>query len=118
MGINPIMSNANYSPEGDGAPLTDKLRVAIAKHLNQDHLEDMLACVKGIAGLDWAEQAQVVGLDAAGIDLAVSGGGNAQTVRIDFPSPANGVLAFQRIVGALIAEGRTELGWEVAADDN
>ena len=118
MGINQIMSSANHAPEGDGAPLTDKLLAAIAKHLNTDHLEDMLACAKGAAGLAWAQQAQVVGLDAAGIDLAVCGTGNAQTVRIDFPIRANGVLAFRRIVEAMIAECRAELGWEVNADDD
>ena len=30
----------------DGAPLTEKRLIAIANHINQDHLDDMLACVK------------------------------------------------------------------------
>ncbi|MEM6427458.1 MAG: DUF2470 domain-containing protein [Cyanobacteria bacterium J06635_15] len=111
------MAPAKQPPEGDGAPLTDKLLTAIAQHLNRDHLDDMLACAKGAADLDWAEQVKVISLDAAGINLEVSGGGQVKTVRIEFPVPAKGVLGFQRIVGVMIAESRAKLGWAAADED-
>jgi hypothetical protein len=112
------MSNAKKYLSGDnGAPLTDKLLVSIAKHLNKDHLEDMLACARGIAGLDWVEQARVVSLDVAGVDLEVIGADKVQPLRLDFPVPANGVLAFKRMMGEMITEGRAKLGWVVAVDD-
>lgn len=99
-----------HSNKGDGAPLTDKLLVAIATHLNQDHREDLLACAKA-THLDWAAQAKVLRLDAAGIQLEVSGDGRTQPLRIDFSEPANGVLAFKRILGEVIATSRAQLGW-------
>lgn len=108
-----------HDKERDGAPLTDKLLAAIARHLNQDHLEDMLACAKASASLDWAEQARVDALDAAGITLEVSDGGDTvQSLRLDFPTPAQGVLSLRRILGALISESRSELGWTATVDDH
>jgi hypothetical protein len=112
-----MLNAKKYPSGGDGAPLTDKLLVSIAKHLNKDHLEDMLACAKGIAGLDWVEQARVVSLDVDGVELEVIGAGKVQPLRLDFPVPASGVLAFKHMVGEMIAQGRAKLGWVVAADD-
>lgn len=97
-----------HSNRGDGAPLTDKLLGAIANHLNHDHCDDLLACARA-AHLDWAEQARVTHLDAAGITLEVSGNGNTQSLRLDFSTPANGVLAFKRSLGALIAQNGAQL---------
>ena len=108
------MAPAKPPPEGEGAPLTDKLLTAITQHLNQDHLEDMLACAQAAAGLDWAEQAKVMSLDAAGINLSVRGECKEQSIRIEFPVAAKGVLGVRRILGSMIAESRTKLDWPVA----
>jgi hypothetical protein len=105
------------STQGDGAPLTDKLLTAIANHLNHDHGEDLLACAR-VTNLDWAEQARVINLDGAGITLEVSGNGNTQSLRLDFPTPANGVLAFKRTLGTIIAQNRAQLGWSDVVDDH
>lgn len=99
--------STQHSNQSDGAPLTDKLLSAIARHLNQDHQEDLLACARA-ANLDWAEQAKIVALDDKGINLEASGNGNLQPLRLDFPVPAKGVLAFKRALGALIAESRSQ----------
>lgn len=109
--------NVRYSSERDGAPLTDKLLANIAKHLNQDHLDDLLACAQA-ADLNWVEQARVVKLDAAGIDLEISGGGKAQPLRLDFPMPAKGVLSLRRSLGAMITESRVQLGWAAAVEND
>jgi hypothetical protein len=106
----------DQSASKDGAPLTDKLLAAISNHLNQDHLDDLLACAKA-AHLDWAEQARVLSLDAAGVNLQVVGKGDVQQLRINFPAPAKGVLAFKRMLGALITESRAQLGWAAAVND-
>ncbi|MGG6242498.1 DUF2470 domain-containing protein [Nodosilinea sp. AN01ver1] len=102
--------NTERSNRGDGAPLTDKLLTAIANHLNQDHREDLLACAK-VANLDWANEVRVVSLDAAGITLEAIGGDTVQPLRVDFPAPANGVLALKRTLEAKITESRAQLGW-------
>lgn len=108
--------NPEHEHKRDGAPLTDKLRVAIAQHLNQDHREDLLACVKANTDLDWAAQVRVINIDTTGIVLEVSGSGNVEIRRFDFPVPAAGVLALRRMLGAMIAESRAQLGWPVASD--
>lgn len=108
--------STEHSSQSDGAPLTDKLLNAIANHLNQDHLEDLLACAKA-ANLDWVEQARIINLDAAGVDLEARGSGHVQSLRLDFPTPAKGVLAFKRTLGAMITESRAKLGWAAAVDD-
>jgi hypothetical protein len=96
------------SNRGDGAPLTDKLLEAIANHLNQDHSNDLLACAKS-SHLEWAEEARVAYLDAAGITLEVYGKGNRQSLRLDFSIPVKEVLAFKQSLGTLIAEKRALL---------
>jgi putative heme iron utilization protein len=111
------MANPQYLSNSDGAPLTDKLRVSMTQHLNKDHLEDMLACAKGMAGLDWAEKVRVISLDADGINLEVSGAGKIEPLRLDFPNPVNGVLAFRHTVGEMIAESRAKLGWATSTDN-
>ena len=105
------MSGSPKNP--DGVPLTEKRLIAIANHLNKDHLEDMLACVKAQENTNWVEQVRVISLDTAGINLEVSGVNHEQqSLRIEFPLPVMGVLAFKRTVGKMIAESRTKLGWE------
>ncbi|ERN43020.1 protein of unknown function (DUF2470) [Rubidibacter lacunae KORDI 51-2] len=105
------------SNKGNGAPLTDKLLTAIANHLNQEHRDDLLAFAQA-ANLDWAEQAQVLTLDTAGVNLEVVGKGEVQHLRIDFPEPANGVLAFKRSFGVLIAKSRAQLGLPTLEDSH
>ncbi|MEM9818986.1 MAG: hypothetical protein AAF827_21665, partial [Cyanobacteria bacterium P01_D01_bin.6] len=57
-----------------------------------------------------------ISLDPAGITLEVEGNDQVQTLRIDFPEPAKGILAFKRILGAIITESRAQLGWPTADD--
>lgn len=96
----------------DGVPLTEKRRIAIANHLNQDHLEDMLACVKAQEGADWVEQVRVISLDTAGINLEVSDSERIDPLRLEFPVPVMGVLAFKRTLSTMITKSRAKLGWE------
>jgi len=110
--------NSKNARKRDGAPLTDKLASSIARHLNQDHVEDLLACAKATASLDWADRARITKLDAAGITLEVSNSSNAQSLRLDFPTTARGVLSFKRLLGETIASSRAKLGWAAAVDDH
>ncbi|PSN13053.1 hypothetical protein C7271_22940 [filamentous cyanobacterium CCP5] len=102
----PMQPNHNHSQ--DGAPLTEKLLTAIAHHLNQDHREDLLACARA-NDLNWASEVRVVSLDAAGIVLEAIDGNTVQPLRLNFPTPVNGVLALKRILEARIAESRAQL---------
>ncbi|MGR3279176.1 DUF2470 domain-containing protein [Acaryochloris marina NIES-2412] len=98
------MNNKRLS-KGNGAPLTDKLLTAITQHLNKDHSEDLLACAK--ASLDWAEHVRVLTLDASAIELEVSGDGQTQPLRIDFPEKADGVLNLKKILGEIITKSHS-----------
>lgn len=109
--------NSETTRQRDGAPLSDKLLVAITRHLNQDHLEDILACARATAAIDWAVQASLTHLDAAGMNIEVSGCNNVQSLRIDFPEPAKGVLSLQRRLSGLITESRAQLSCPATRDD-
>ncbi|MEM9539004.1 MAG: DUF2470 domain-containing protein [Cyanobacteria bacterium P01_E01_bin.42] len=97
------------SEERDGAPLTARLQGAIAKHLNDDHLEEMLICAKANADVDWAEEVKVLGVDALGVDLEVKGGDRLQSLRLTFPESAKGVLGLRRTLEKTIAESRDKI---------
>ena len=110
--------NPKNPHDHDGALLNDKLLASIIQHLNQDHFEDLLACAKASEPLEWAEQAKVTHLDTSGITIEVSNNLNAQSVRLEFPTTARGVLSLRRLLGAMIAESRAKLGWPVAIDSD
>ncbi len=101
--------NSETTRQRDGAPLSDKLLIAITRHLNQEHLEDILACARATAAIDWAMQASLTHLDAAGMNIEVSGCDQAQSLRIDFPEPAKGVLSLRRLLSNIITESRAQL---------
>ena len=119
---NSKLVNPKSDRQRDGAPLTDKLLLAITRHLNQDHLEDILACAKTVPptdrAMDWAEQASITQLDATGMTLEVTGHDQTQSLRIDFLEPARGVLSLRRLLAELITESRAQLGWSAAIDDS
>jgi hypothetical protein len=102
----------------DGAPLTDKLLSAVARHLNDDHLEDLLACAKASGGCDWAEQAKVLNLEATGIELEVARDRRVEAIRLDFPETARGVLSLRDTLATLIGDSRRQLGWAEAVDED
>ena len=116
------MVDSKSARKRNGAPLTDKLLLAITRHLNQDHLEDILACAKVAPskdrGIEWAEQASIAQLDATGMTLEVTGLGQRQSLRIDFSEPAQGVLSLRRLLAKMITESRAQLGWRAAIDDS
>jgi len=57
------------------------------RHMNEDHAHNLLDYARGLAGLSWAEEVEMTGLDAAGFDLTVRGAGRIQHVRIPFDPP-------------------------------
>ncbi|NEQ98511.1 MAG: DUF2470 domain-containing protein [Cyanothece sp. SIO2G6] len=110
--------NHQTTGDRDGAPLKEKLLASITRHLNQDHMEDLLACAQANASVDWAEQAKVIHLDAAGITIEVSNHQNIQSVHLEFPAPAKGVLSLKRLTTTMVTESRAKLGWPKAANEH
>ncbi|AFZ42416.1 hypothetical protein PCC7418_0177 [Halothece sp. PCC 7418] len=99
-----------------GAPLNEKLLAKISAHLNEDHLDDLLACARVMGGLTWAEQATVVSLDTTGINLDVSGCEKRQSLRLEFPTHVEGVLSLRRTLENMITESRAQLSWQAKQD--
>ncbi|MGD1896678.1 MAG: DUF2470 domain-containing protein [Phormidesmis sp.] len=112
-------SPSSHEPsKREGAPLTDKLLTAISRHLNQDHQEDLLACAKTAADVNWAKQASLTQLKSTGMTINVRGANQVQSVQIDFIESPKGVLALRRLLAKMIHESRAQLGWPSSIDDD
>ena len=90
----------------------------ITRHLNKEHLEDLLACTKATEGFDWAEQATVTQLDGTGITLDVRNGAHQQSLRLDFPATAATMMSLRELMVDLISQSRAKLGWQATVDDH
>lgn len=56
----------------------------IAQHMNDDHAEDNVLIVRGLAGVREATAARMAGLDADGMDFAAAVNGVEVPIRIPF----------------------------------
>ena len=56
----------------------------VARHMNDDHADDNVLIVRGLAGVDKATAARMAGLDADGMDFAAAVNGVEVPVRIPF----------------------------------
>ena len=56
----------------------------IARHMNDDHAEDNVLIVRGLAGMDGATAARMSGMDADGMEFAAAVNGVEVPVRIPF----------------------------------
>lgn len=54
------------------------------QHINDDHGHNLLEYAQRLAGLNWAEEAEMSSLDLAGFDLVVRGSGRIHHVRLTF----------------------------------
>lgn len=70
--------------------LPPQLVEGVIRHMNKDHAQNLLDYAHALAGLTWAEDAEMITLDHVGFDLTVRSGGRIQAVRILFePSLSN-----------------------------
>lgn len=86
-------------------PLAPIAASAIA-HMNSDHADAVLAYARGLAGLAWAQDATVERIDAAGLDLRVTGAGRTETVRVPFEPPLTGPEQLRPALVALAERAR------------
>lgn len=69
-------------------------------HMNEDHRDSMVEMAQALAGLPWATDAEMLGLDQHGIDIRATGAGQTATARLLFTTPLRGP---QELRPALIA---------------
>ncbi|MFN4294352.1 MAG: DUF2470 domain-containing protein [Thermoflexales bacterium] len=72
--------------QADASVLANTATGAV-QHMNEDHRGNLLDYARGLAGLDWAEDAEMIALDRYGFDLRVVGQGKETTTRIAFVPP-------------------------------
>jgi len=89
-------------------PLAPIAEAAIA-HMNSDHAEALLAYARSLAGLAWAQAATVERVDAAGLDLCVSGSGRQETARVAFEPPLTGPEQLRPALVALAERARIRI---------
>jgi len=63
-------------------PITSDVVVAIRRHMNEDHAEDSLLICRALGGVPDATAAEMVGMDAEGIDFAATVDGQSTAVRV------------------------------------
>lgn len=63
-------------------PITSDVVDAIRRHMNEDHAEDSLLICRALGGVPNATAAEMVGMDAEGIDFAATVGGRSTVVRV------------------------------------
>jgi NADPH-dependent ferric siderophore reductase len=82
------------------------------EHLNDEHADWSLVVGRAFGDLTDADRASVVGLDRAGIDLAVEAAGATHTVRVPFPQVVDDGLQLQLLGVELARAARETLGQE------
>lgn len=79
------------------------------QHMNEDHRANMVDYARALAGLDWAEDAEMIALDRYGFDLRVTGQGKAATVRIAFDPPLTAPGQLRPAIVKLAQQARQRL---------
>lgn len=63
-------------------PFTSDVVAAVGRHMNEDHGDDSLLICRALGGVPDATRAEMVGMDAEGIDFAATVAGHRTAVRL------------------------------------
>ncbi|MEM7533218.1 MAG: DUF2470 domain-containing protein [Chloroflexota bacterium] len=88
--------------------LPPKMVEGAIQHMNEDHAHNLRDYARGLAGLVWAEDVEMTGLDAEGFDLVVRGDGQIQQTRIVFDMPLTEPGQVRSALVALASEARQQ----------
>lgn len=78
----------------------------IISHMNADHGDANLAYVQAFAGLPEASAADMVAVDARGMDFSVTTPAGTVPARVAFPAPVANAHAVQAVVIAMLGDAR------------
>lgn len=86
--------------------LSPERLVAYLEHINNDHAEELLATVKALGGLEWAEGAEMTALSPKSFTALVWDG--QQTARFEhrFAEPARDALHLREMLVALMSRSK------------
>ncbi len=91
-------------------PITSDVVVAIRRHMNEDHAEDSLLICRALGGVPNATAAEMIGMDAEGIDFAATVGGQPTAVRVAWSRPILDRAQVRPEVVRLYRQARDTLG--------
>ncbi|MFB4310132.1 DUF2470 domain-containing protein [Actinomadura sp. GTD37] len=94
----------------DTGPFTEDVVRQITRHMNDDHAADCLAICRALGGRPGATAARMTGLDAEGIEFAVTDGGADHPVRVPFGERLTERPQVRREVVRMTGEARAALG--------
>lgn len=77
-------------------------------HMNEDHRNNMVDMVRSLAGQTWAEDAELIAIDARGLDIQASGSGRSELTRVDFVTPLESAGQLRDAVVLLARQARGE----------
>src|SRR6476661_8479236 len=80
-------------------------------HMNEDHRDSLLDMARSLAGIAWAEEAELIALDARGLGIRASGSGRSKLARVDFVTPLESA---QELRDAVILLARRARGQAVS----
>ncbi|WP_213453218.1 DUF2470 domain-containing protein [Rhizomonospora bruguierae] len=83
---------------------------AVSRHMNDDHAEDALLICRTLGGQPAATRARTTGLDADGIDFAVTVDGTEVPVRVPFAARLTERAQIRREVVRMYQDACDELG--------
>ncbi|MFK7802463.1 MAG: DUF2218 domain-containing protein [Anaerolineae bacterium] len=78
-------------------------------HMNEDHGHDLLDIARHVTGYQWAESAMMTVLDSCGFDLLISGSGQNELKRIEFPAPVTDAKALRAVLVVMSQQANPEL---------
>jgi putative heme iron utilization protein len=102
----------------DADPFGDDVVEQIKRHMNEDHAADCLTICRALGGRPGATAARMTGLDAAGIEFAVTDGGAEHPVRIPFGERLTERPQVRREVVRMTHEAREALGARLDVPDS
>ncbi|MCP9977045.1 DUF2470 domain-containing protein [Actinomadura madurae] len=94
----------------DADPFGDDVVEQIKRHMNDDHAADCLTICRALGGRPGATAARMTGMDATGIEFAVTDGGAEHPVRIPFSERLTARPQVRHEVVRMTHEARAALG--------
>ena len=91
-------------------PITSDVVAAIRRHMNEDHAEDSLLICRALGGAPNATAAEMVGMDAEGIEFKATVGGQPTAVRVVWGQPIIDRAQVRPEVVRLYRQARDTLG--------
>jgi putative heme iron utilization protein len=89
-------------------PLTPEISERICKHMNEDHGDAIVLYAKVFGKIDSPASAQMMGIDANGMDLNVVTTGQTSAVRIPFERPLNDSEDAHQMLIAMVKQARSQ----------